>query len=82
MARGDHLMVWRGRSGEDGLVGFWHSGIDVGDGTVIHYAGTWPGVWGGEGLGVQGVGGLWREGGPRGAAGRGWRTAGGGAREG
>lgn len=39
MARGDHLMVWRGRSGEDGLVGFWHSGIDVGDGTVIHYAG-------------------------------------------
>lgn len=32
-------MVWRGRSGEDGLVGFWHSGIDVGDGTVIHYAG-------------------------------------------
>ncbi|GAB0489329.1 hypothetical protein MMPV_000547 [Pyropia vietnamensis] len=39
MARGDHLMVWRGRSSEDGLVGFWHSGIDVGDGSVIHYAG-------------------------------------------
>ncbi|HNV21107.1 MAG TPA: lecithin retinol acyltransferase family protein [Candidatus Hydrogenedentes bacterium] len=31
MARGDHLKVRRR--------GYWHHGIDCGDGTVIHYAG-------------------------------------------
>ena len=31
MARGDHLRVWRR--------GYWHHGIDCGDGTVIHYTG-------------------------------------------
>ena len=31
MARGDHLRVWR--------KGYWHHGIDCGDGTVIHYTG-------------------------------------------
>lgn len=31
MARGDHLRVRR--------CGYWHHGIDCGDGTVIHYAG-------------------------------------------
>ena len=31
MARGDHLRVRR--------FGYWHHGIDCGDGTVIHYAG-------------------------------------------
>ncbi len=31
MARGDHLRVWRN--------GYWHHGIDCGDGTVIHYTG-------------------------------------------
>uniref|UniRef100_A0A7S1EQX8 LRAT domain-containing protein n=2 Tax=Timspurckia oligopyrenoides TaxID=708627 RepID=A0A7S1EQX8_9RHOD len=39
MARGDHLMVWRGSKEEDSAVGFWHHGIDCGDGTVIHYIG-------------------------------------------
>ncbi len=32
MARGDHVRVRRR--------GYWHHGIDCGDGTVIHYAGT------------------------------------------
>lgn len=31
MARGDHLRVFRR--------GYWHHGIDCGDGTVIHYTG-------------------------------------------
>lgn len=31
MARGDHLRVFR--------KGYWHHGIDCGDGTVIHYTG-------------------------------------------
>ena len=31
MARGDHVRVKR--------LGYWHHGIDCGDGTVIHYAG-------------------------------------------
>ncbi len=31
MARGDHLRVFRS--------GYWHHGIDCGDGTVIHYTG-------------------------------------------
>lgn len=32
MARGDHIRTWRR--------GYWHHGIDCGDGTVIHYTGT------------------------------------------
>jgi hypothetical protein len=32
MARGDHIKVWRKK-------GYWHHGIDCGDGTVIHYTG-------------------------------------------
>ncbi|NIA13428.1 MAG: hypothetical protein GWP08_05055 [Nitrospiraceae bacterium] len=32
MTRGDHIRVRRRR-------GYWHHGIDCGDGTVIHYAG-------------------------------------------
>lgn len=31
MARGDHIRVFR--------KGYWHHGIDCGDGTVIHYTG-------------------------------------------
>ncbi|KAA8499362.1 hypothetical protein FVE85_6947 [Porphyridium purpureum] len=38
--KGEHLMVWRGDpDDEDGAVGYWHHGIDCGDGTVIHYTG-------------------------------------------
>ena len=36
---GDHLMVWRGEMPEGSVFGFWHHGIDCGDGTVVHYAG-------------------------------------------
>ncbi len=32
MARGDHVRVKR--------TGYWHHGIDCGDGTVVHFAGT------------------------------------------
>src|SRR5262245_4782399 len=31
MAYGDHIRVWRGP--------YWHHGVDLGDGTVVHYDG-------------------------------------------
>lgn len=33
MARGDHLIVKRNY----GPIAYWHHGVDIGDGTVIHY---------------------------------------------
>lgn len=33
------MMVWRGEMPEGSVFGFWHHGIDCGDGTVVHYAG-------------------------------------------
>lgn len=32
-------MVWRGQGQEDGLTGFWHHGVRLSDGSVVHYSG-------------------------------------------
>ena len=42
MARGDHFFVWRHRNG----VPFQHHGIDIGDGTVVHFTDGAGGVAG------------------------------------
>lgn len=34
-----HIMVWRGVGQEDGLAGFWHHGVQLADGSVVHYSG-------------------------------------------
>lgn len=34
-----HVMVWRGTGQEDGLAGFWHHGVRLSDGSVVHYGG-------------------------------------------
>lgn len=34
-----HVMVWRGAGQEDGVTGFWHHGVRLSDGSVVHYAG-------------------------------------------
>ncbi len=39
MAKGDQLRVYRG--------GYWHHGIDVGDGTVVHFKAKAEGLWAG-----------------------------------
>ena len=34
MAKGQHIRVWR-----EGIIGYWHHGIDCGGGQVIHFSG-------------------------------------------